>query len=103
MTPHPAIAIVGSFLDATDEGKINRSHDKLPNESNWDMCIRKAKLIDKTLLIQCLLKQIEAMGKRGRMKVPLWSYVGEATSHGCGISTAIVNLYLPPAAEPEKR
>jgi len=66
-----------------------------PGQSNWDYCMRRAAAIDKDDLIRCLLRQIETMSKKKRLKYPLWYYVGQCTSHGCGISTAIVQHYLP--------
>ena len=68
--------------------------DRLPNESNWDYCMRRARDINKDELIKSLLRQIQSMAKKRRDRFPLWSYVGEATNHGCGISSAIVEVYL---------
>lgn len=62
-----------------------------PAEDNWTMCKRLASEIPKDELIKMLLKQIASMRKRNPS--PLWSYVGEATSHGSGVSAAICVVY----------
>jgi len=71
--------------------------ERLPNETNMDFCRRWAKSIDKDTLIRQLLRQIEAMERRRRVgsRQPLWALIGEATDHGSGVSSAIVELYLP--------
>lgn len=67
------------------------------SETNWQRCLRLAREIGKTELIRKLLKYIaEKESKvRHRSKLPLWSIVGEATCHGSGVSSAIVELYYP--------
>jgi hypothetical protein len=70
--------------------------EKQPGESNIDYCKRYAETIDKESLIRCLLHQIKKMRPK-RDRCDLWSYVGEATSHGSGISSAIVDLYAKDA------
>lgn len=72
----------------------SNASDILPGEPNYDYCLRYARGIDKDDLIRCLLAQIATMRKRSEKNLPLWSFVGAATSHGCGISTAIVEVYV---------
>ena len=62
-------------------------------DSNWEMCERLAREMDKDKLIRCLLKQVARMRKPRQKSTPLWSFVGDATSHGAGVSTAICNVY----------
>lgn len=62
-------------------------------ETNWDRCKRLAREIDKDTLIQQLLAQIGKMRKKTEKSIPLWSFVGEATMHGSGVSSAICEVY----------
>lgn len=62
-------------------------------EDNWTRCQRLAREIDKDDLIRSLLVQIANMRTRAQKSFPLWSFVGEATSHGSGVSTAICYVY----------
>ena len=69
---------------------------KLPDESNWDFCNRLADSIPPAEIVKVLLKFIKRTEmKKGRMRArPLWSIVGDATTHGSGVSSAIVRKYL---------
>jgi hypothetical protein len=69
--------------------------EHLPGEDNWDYCLRVAAAMDKDSLIRDLLVQIEKMRTPKSNPPPLWSYVAEATCHGCGYSSAIVYVYYP--------
>lgn len=62
-------------------------------EDNWSRCLRLAREIDKGELIQCLLLKIAEMRKPRERSIPLWSFVGDATSHGSGVSCAICAVY----------
>lgn len=61
-------------------------------EDNWTRCQRLAREIDKDMLIRALLMQIAKM-RKPRDRFPLWSFVGDATSHGSGVSSAICSIY----------
>lgn len=71
-------------------------------EDNWSMCQRLARQIDKCMLIQKLLLYIHKNRPRRNKGFPLWSLVGEATSHGSGVSGAICYVYgiNPDTGEP---
>lgn len=62
-------------------------------EDNWARCQRLAREIDKDELIRSLLLKIAQMRKPRDRNLPLWSYVGEATNHGSGVSGAICRVY----------
>ncbi len=57
------------------------------------MCLRLAREEDKGELINCLLRKIAEMRKPREKSIPLWSFVGDATSHGSGVSCAICEVY----------
>jgi hypothetical protein len=71
--------------------------EKLPEETNWEFCQRVAAAKDPKKLVTELLRYIHTHRKRADKNVPLWSFVGEATNHGSGVSCAIVDLYFPEA------
>lgn len=62
-------------------------------ESNWDRLCRESREMDKDQLIKRLLMQMAKMRNRNQRNVPLWSFVGEATNHGSGYSSAICHIY----------
>ena len=62
-------------------------------EDNWTMCQRLAREIEKDVLVRALLMQIAKMRRPRDKSVPLWSFVGEATSHGSGVSCGICSVY----------
>src|SRR4051812_19217029 len=64
-----------------------------PVEDNWTMCQRLARETNKDYVIQSLLVQIARMRKRNEKSLPLWSFVGAATSNGSGLSCAICSVY----------
>lgn len=71
-------------------------HYKLPDkqigEDNGVWLRRAVRSIPPEFLVARLLEYIDQNRKRGD-KTPLWSKVGEATTHGSGISSEIVNYY----------
>ncbi len=62
-------------------------------EDNWSMCLRLAREQDKDELIHKLLMQIAKMRNPRDRHGPLWSYVGQATNHGSGVSCGICTVY----------
>jgi hypothetical protein len=64
-------------------------------ESNWDRCMRMAAEISKDELIRDLIMYIHTHRTRSERGMPLWSLIGDATSHGSGVSTAIMRTYWP--------
>ncbi len=68
-------------------------HPPLPplTETNWERCQRLAREIDKDDLIRQLLTHIARTRRPKRL--PLWSFVGEATMHGSGVSCGICAVY----------
>jgi hypothetical protein len=69
-------------------------HRQAPTlEDNWTRCQRLAREIDRDVLIRALLMQIAKMRRPRDKSVPLWSFVGEATSHGSGVSSGICSVY----------
>lgn len=64
-----------------------------PLEDNWTKCKRMARELDRDELIRNLLMQIASMRRPRERNVPLWSFVGEATSHGSGVSSAVCFIY----------
>jgi len=66
-----------------------------PGESNWDYCNRFAKQLDKDKLIHDLIGQIDKMRLRSGIwrGYPLWSLIGDATTHGSGFSGEIERVY----------
>jgi hypothetical protein len=62
-------------------------------EDNWTRCERLAREIPPAEIIRQLLLQIHRMRKRADKGLPLWSFVGEATNHGSGVSAAICSVY----------
>lgn len=64
------------------------------DENNWDKCLRIARGIDQTHLIQCLLKRIHELTKNKRPKRELWAHISDAINHGSGVSSAVCVHYL---------
>ena len=77
---------------------FNKDVPKLPNEGNWEWCQRYANEIPPDIIIRALLIYIDENARRGDL-TPLWSKVGAATGNGSGVSSAIVNKYLPEAQD----
>jgi hypothetical protein len=73
----------------------------MSDESNWERCLRLAREIPPEKLVRDLLAYLHRVEKKKRrgVRYPLWSTVGEATSHGSGVSSAIVELYGPEEAK----
>lgn len=65
--------------------------DKDPAETNFEYCRRVAAGYSAEEILTLVLKHL-ATKRRGR---PVWSFVGEATSHGSGVSSAIVERFCP--------
>jgi len=65
----------------------------LPGESNTDWCIRAAASIPAEEIVKDLMRYIQH--ELRRKKLPLWSHVGAATSHGSGVASAIVCRFMP--------
>lgn len=68
--------------------------DRLPGEGNWQWCQRIAATMPPELIVRKLIRYLNRMESRRR--IPTWSIVSDATGHGCGVSTAIVEHYSDP-------
>lgn len=78
------------------ETMTEKQTSKIVGESNESYAMRLARAIPKDELIHDLLAHIERLTSKGRNRgLPLWSHVGEATSHGSGVSASIVAIYYP--------
>ena len=67
---------------------------KLPEETNWQFCQRSAAAVPSDEMVKLLLEWILKQPWFKRRRLPLWSIVGELTSHGSGVSSAIVERFL---------
>lgn len=66
-----------------------------PRQRNWRDAMETVAGMNKEKLIRQLLQQIEKMRPKRGYKRPLWSIVGEATSHGSTVASAILATYYP--------
>ncbi len=66
---------------------------RVEGEDNWNYCLRMAESIDKDELIQRLLMKIAEMRRPRDRSLPLWSFVGDASSNGSGVSCAVCAIY----------
>ena len=71
-----------------------RTITKLPDETNWQFCQRVAAAVPSDEMTKGLLEWILAQPWFKRKKLPLWSIVGQVTSSGSGVSSAIVQRFL---------
>ena len=78
-------------MDSLKETNMNT--DKLTSESNIEYCHRIAAQIPAEKIVNDLMRYIK--DELRRQKLPLWSHVGAATSHGSGVASAIVQRFAP--------
>ena len=71
-----------------------RSHvlpEMLPGEANEDWCRRAAESIPAEELMRLLVRHLDRRQKQRKQSV--WSFIGDMTGHGSGVSGAIVRRF----------
>jgi hypothetical protein len=82
----------------TEQQEAERGHtmseiDVKEGETNAEFVKRRADMIDAEELCEKLMRHLHKTAKRKH--VPLWSVIGQVTSHGSGISYAITKRFVP--------